>query len=76
VTSATDSPQRRGLPLKDAAAYVGCGRLLFAKLVAEGRAPSPYMLGDVRRWDIRELDSFIDRLPRARSGSARRAGDQ
>lgn len=55
---------RRGLGLQEAAIYVGVAERKFAKLVALGRAPGPYMLDDMQRWDIKELDAFIDDLPR------------
>jgi hypothetical protein len=58
------SQPRRGLGLQEAAIYVGCAERKFAKLVAKGIAPEPYLLDDQQRWDIKDLDDFIDRLPR------------
>lgn len=59
---------RRGLGLQEAALYVGVNPKLFSRLVRMGRAPQPRVIdvppgSTVERWDIQQLDDFIDRLP-------------
>ena len=45
------------------------GEKLFRRLVSMGRAPAPKLISTGRstleRWDIEELDAFIDQLPTA-----------
>ncbi|MEA2977876.1 MAG: hypothetical protein QOF19_3396 [Alphaproteobacteria bacterium] len=48
-----------------AAAYVNVSPTTFDQLVADGRMPQPKMLGRRRlAWDVKELDRFIDALPK------------
>jgi len=48
----------------DAAAYVGVSPNTFDKMIAEGLMPSPRRLTERRlAWDMRQLDTAIDRLP-------------
>jgi predicted DNA-binding transcriptional regulator AlpA len=48
-----------------AAAYVGVSPNTFDKMIADGLMPSPRRLSERRlAWDMRELDTAIDRLPR------------
>jgi hypothetical protein len=58
---------RRNLGRAEAAIYVGVSDRLFSRLVRMGRAPAPRLISTGRltlaKWDIRELDDFIDRLP-------------
>jgi hypothetical protein len=58
---------RRMLNLEEAALYLGVGSKLLARLVKQGRAPEPKLIStgrsQVRKFDIRELDDFADRLP-------------
>ena len=59
---------RRSLNRMEAAIYVGLGERLFTRLVRMGRAPQPKVISTGRsmleRWDIQELDQFIEALPR------------
>lgn len=58
---------RRNLNRMEAAVYVGLGERLFTRLVRMGRSPQPKLISTGRstleRWDIAELDTFIDQLP-------------
>jgi hypothetical protein len=58
---------RRGLGLQEAAIYVGLSPRLFSRLVRMGRAPQPRVIAtpkaQVERWDVRQLDEFMDGLP-------------
>jgi predicted DNA-binding transcriptional regulator AlpA len=58
---------RRVIGRQEAALYVGIGEKLFARLVRMGRAPQPKQISTGRstleRWDLQQLDDFIDRLP-------------
>ncbi len=47
-----------------AAAYVGVSANTFDSMVEQGTMPHPKMLyGKRKGWDVRELDTAIDRLP-------------
>jgi predicted DNA-binding transcriptional regulator AlpA len=47
-----------------AAAYVCVSPTTFDQMVDDGRMPPPKRLGERRiAWDVRELDSAVDRLP-------------
>ena len=47
-----------------AAAYVGVSPNTFDKMIADGLMPSPRRLTERRlAWDMRQLDTAIDRLP-------------
>lgn len=52
-----------------AAAYICVSPTIFDEMVADGRMPAACRL-TVRRiaWDVRELDSAVDRLPRLSTG--------
>lgn len=52
-----------------AAAYICVSPTIFDEMVADGRMPAARRL-TVRRiaWDVRELDSAVDRLPRLGGG--------
>ena len=60
------------LLLREAAgAYVSVSPNVFDRLVQQGKMPPPIRLGDRRlAWDVRELDRFIDALPRGSRVSA------
>ena len=48
----------------DAAAYVGVSPNTFDKMIAEGLMPKPKRQTERRiAWDVRQLDTAIDRLP-------------
>ena len=48
----------------DAAAYVGVSPNTFDKMIADGLMPNPRRLTERRlAWDLRQLDTAIDRLP-------------
>jgi predicted DNA-binding transcriptional regulator AlpA len=48
-----------------AAAYVNLSPNTFDTLVKDGRMPAPKRLSAGRvAWDVRELDTFVDALPR------------
>ncbi|MBS0528672.1 MAG: hypothetical protein JSS22_04695 [Proteobacteria bacterium] len=53
-----------------AAAYICVSPTIFDEMVADGRMPAARKL-TVRRiaWDVRELDSAVDRLPRWSNGA-------
>lgn len=63
VVPRVSSLQRRGLNLADASAYVGVGKDVFLRALAEGRMPKPRLIGDVRVWDVIELDVYFGGLP-------------
>lgn len=48
----------------DAAKYLGMSETRFRDHVNEGRIPQPKVDGKARTWDIADLDSFADSLPR------------
>ena len=58
---------RRALSQQEAAVYLGISERLLARLVRMGRAPQPKQISTGRstlqRWDIQQLDDFVDRLP-------------
>ena len=48
----------------DAAAYVGVSPNTFDKMIADGLMPNPKRQTERRiAWDVRQLDTAIDRLP-------------
>ena len=52
----------RGLNRLQAAAYVGIGRTLFDRAVADGRLPKPFKLYGRVLWCRRALDAALDAL--------------
>ena len=47
-----------------AAAYVGVSPNTFDKMIADGLMPNPRRLTERRlAWDMRQLDTAVDRLP-------------
>lgn len=54
----------RLLKAPDAAAYLGMGPTKFQELVREGRIAQPRDVDGLVLWDIRDLDAFVDNLPR------------
>jgi excisionase family DNA binding protein len=52
----------RLLNRKQAAAYVGVSPGTFATMVKDGSMPAPICQGRRRLWDLRALDTAIDRL--------------
>ena len=65
VVSASAPTPVRLLSRKEAARYTGFGATKFSALVTEGRMPKPLQIDSCRRWDIHDLDRFIDDLPAA-----------
>jgi hypothetical protein len=61
---------RRGLSRVDAALYVGVSPGKFDEMVADGRMPGPRQIDARKVWDVVELDSSFDDLPRG-TGAAR-----
>jgi predicted DNA-binding transcriptional regulator AlpA len=53
---------RRGLSREEAAMYCGIGTTSFDRLVADGRMPKPFRIGNRVLWDIRKIDLRIDEL--------------
>lgn len=56
---------RRGLSRDEAARYVGVGTTKFDEMIKDGRMPKAIEIDARVVWDIRELDSAFDNLPRA-----------
>ncbi|MEM6898420.1 MAG: hypothetical protein AAF583_01435 [Pseudomonadota bacterium] len=55
---------RRLLKVAEAAGYIGLGETKFRELLADGIVPKPREIEDsISRWDIRDLDAYIDDLP-------------
>ncbi|TXH45644.1 MAG: hypothetical protein E6Q97_31330 [Desulfurellales bacterium] len=53
--------QPRGLPVEEAAAYVGLGAVEFEREVERGRFPQPMPLSGRRKvWDRKALDAALD----------------
>jgi predicted DNA-binding transcriptional regulator AlpA len=49
-----------------AAAYINVSPETFDKMVESGKMPKPKCpFGRLRDWDVREIDTAVDRLPRA-----------
>jgi hypothetical protein len=57
-------PRVRGLPLIEAAAYVGVSAGHFTRLVQQQLMPRPRLLLGVPRYDVDELDAAFKALPR------------
>ena len=55
---------QRAFRSMDAAAYLAISETKFRQLVSSGRIPQPKRIDGVVTWDIRDLDSFYDDLPR------------
>ena len=55
---------RRAFRSVDAAIYLAISETKFRQLVSSGRIPQPKRIDGVVTWDIRDLDSFYDDLPR------------
>jgi hypothetical protein len=64
------SRPRRGLSRIDAALYVGISVTKFDQLVADGRMPGARRIDGRKVWDVRELDSHFEDLPRDDSEAA------
>jgi len=60
---------RRGLSRIAAAVYVGVSPTKFDQLVTDGRMPGPRRIDGRNVWDVRELDSHFDDLPRQDSAA-------
>ncbi len=60
---AVPTPTKRGLSREEAAGYVGVSSSKFDEMVADGRMPAAKRIDGRRVWDIRQLDSYFDRLP-------------
>lgn len=54
---------RRLLRRTEAAIYIGVSASKFDELVKDGRMPHPKRIDSCVRWDIRQLDPAIDKLP-------------
>ena len=54
----------RRLQISLASLYVGVSETTFRKLVDEGRIKPPKRVNRNVGWDIHDLDSFVDSLPR------------
>jgi predicted DNA-binding transcriptional regulator AlpA len=54
---------RRLLRRTEAAIYIGVSASKFDELVKHGRMPHPKRIDACVRWDIRQLDPAIDKLP-------------
>lgn len=59
----------RLVPLDAAADYIGISSGKFNELVKDGRAPQPRRIDRRKAWDVRELDRFVDSLPRDGGGA-------
>ncbi len=57
----------RGLNRQRAASYVGVGTTKFDEMVDDGRMPKPRCIDRRKLWDVKELDSHFEELPRYRS---------
>ncbi len=62
--SAARPAPRRGLRRAEAADYIGVSPSKFDGLVADGRMPAPRLLDGCVIWDVLEIDSAFDDLPR------------
>lgn len=65
----------RGLSRIQAAAYVGVGATKFDAMVGDGRMPHPRRIDGRKVWDLRELDSAFDALPRDGAETGEPAGE-
>ncbi|RAN30666.1 helix-turn-helix transcriptional regulator [Hyphomonas pacifica] len=54
----------RLLKAPDAAGYLGMGETKFQELVRDGRIQGPREVDGLVLWDVRDLDDFVDSLPR------------
>lgn len=54
----------RRLQIKLASLYVGVSETKFRELVNNGEMPAPKRVGGNVAWDVLDLDSFVDNLPR------------
>ena len=55
----------RGLPILDAARYLGIRETKFRELVQRGEIAPPRLIDTKKVWDVRDLDAFFEGLPRA-----------
>ena len=55
---------RRGLDENEAAIYLSLSPSKFRQMVELGLMPRPRLAGRRRIWDMRELDTAFDQLPR------------
>ena len=55
----------RGLPISDAARYLGIRETKFRELVQRGDLAQPRLIDTKKVWDVRDLDAFFEGLPRA-----------
>lgn len=56
------TPRRMQISL--ACAYIGVSENKFRALVDNGEIPKPKRIGRNVGWDIRDLDNYVDNLPR------------
>ena len=56
-------PTKRGLSREEAAGYIGTSTSKFDEMVNDGRMPTAKQIDGRRVWDVRQLDTFFDRLP-------------
>ena len=54
----------RRLPVKLACLYVGVSETKFRELVNKGHVPAPKRIDGNVGWDVRDLDLYVDNLPR------------
>ena len=59
----------RGLPLEEAAHYVGLSPNTFTEEVKSGRLPKPLRFGRRRIWDKKALDQALDHLSKLTNGN-------
>ena len=55
----------RGLPISDAARYLGIRETKFRELLQRGEIAQPRLIDSKRVWDVHDLDAFFEALPRA-----------
>ncbi|MEM5521512.1 hypothetical protein SAMN04488040_2806 [Sulfitobacter marinus] len=60
---AVPTPTKRGLSREESAGYIGVSTSKFDQMVLDGRMPPARRIDGRRIWDIRQLDSYFDRLP-------------
>lgn len=55
---------RRAFRSSEAALYLSISETKFRQLVAKGTIPQPKRIDGIVTWDIQDLDSFYDSIPR------------
>ena len=73
ILPTTDQPPRRLIDSKQAGRVLGCSWRTVLRLADAGKIPPGYKLGALRRWDMAEIEAFINGGCRPSKATARGA---